>query len=107
MTAALKFVDTENIIVDCLHRDPESPCPLLFSNTGTEGGNISLKNSVQKTHNPIKGTFPSPLSFYYTIIHHVLIFKVYQFVLLSLRGNAGLRGWCSSLSPIAFPDFLD
>ena len=75
MTAASKFVDTKNITVDCLHRDPEGPCPLLFSNTGTKGGNVSLQNSAQKTHNTIKETSPSLRPFYCTIIHHVYNFQ--------------------------------
>lgn len=106
MAAALKFVDTKNIMVDCLHRDPGGPCPLLLSNRGTKAGNISLKNSAQKTHNPIKGTSPSPLPFYCAQKRPQFLKFIKQFVLLALRGNMGSQGRCSSLSPIAPLDFF-
>lgn len=91
MTAALKFVATENITAGGLCRDPEGPCPRLCGNTGTEGGNIALKNSAQKTRNPIKETFPPPFPLYYTIAHHV--HKVYQTICFTcLERQGGVTG---------------
>lgn len=103
------FVDTENIMVDCLRRDPEGPCPLLFSYTGTERENISLQNSAQKTNNPIKGTFPAPLPFYCTIIHHIHNFSNFLNNLFYLLWEATQRyrnGVVLCLR-LLFPIFLD
>lgn len=41
VTAALKFVNIEDIMFDYLHRNPEGLCPLLFIKSRTQGGGKS------------------------------------------------------------------
>lgn len=77
MTAALKCVDSEKMMVDCLHRDLEGPCPCCSVTQESRGG-IKIKIQLRKLITQLKESPILHSHFIVQLFTVSVIFKVYK-----------------------------